>query len=232
MFSMKTIPLLLMCAGLAACASSASPQDVKMALALSAQGKELLAQGKNAEARDIYESAVSRDERNARAWNGLGVAYDLLGKRDKAREAYERALDLAPKDMKAANNLAHLDIEEGNAAGAAKLLEPFAAKKNAPPALKQNLAKANKMMEAPQPLSEEPYADLGSYPTEGLAQGQVAKALAQLGGEKDVSFLIVPEVKSDGGTPAFTVKAVGNNPQATCRHLNPKMFTCTPHGKK
>jgi len=65
-----------------------------MTLALGTQGKTLLAEGKNAEARDIYLSAVARDDQNARAWNGLGVANDLLGKRNEAREAYRRALDL------------------------------------------------------------------------------------------------------------------------------------------
>jgi len=69
-----------------------------MAGNLCAQGKVLLQAGKGGEARDVYLSAVARDETSARAWNGLGVSYDLLGKRPDARAAYKRALDLAPQD--------------------------------------------------------------------------------------------------------------------------------------
>jgi Flp pilus assembly protein TadD len=145
MVSAKTISLLLLSACLAACASQATPEDVQMSLALAAQGKTLLMAGKPTEARDIYQSAVIRDEQNARAWNGLGVSNELLGKHAAAREAYEHALALAPGDMTAANNLALLYIEKGDAAAAIRLLKPFADDKNAPSALKQNLAKAMKM---------------------------------------------------------------------------------------
>jgi|GEM_PF-2008556 tetratricopeptide (TPR) repeat protein len=230
MLSAKTLPLLLLCAGLAACASAASPEDVKMSAALGEQGKALLAAGKNDEAKDIYLSAISRDGKNARAWNGLGVSYDLLGKRDKARDAYRQALDLAPKDGAVANNLAHLYIEEGDAASAVDLLGPFANGQNVPSALKQNLAKASQMMQAKESLGGEAYADLGSFPTEGMAQGHEAKAKALLD-DDDLSFLIVPEVKTEGGTPVFAIKVTGKEPKSICAKLSKKTFSCVPHEK-
>jgi tetratricopeptide (TPR) repeat protein len=247
----KKIPLLLLCAGLAACASKASPEDVRMATALTVQGKALLSDGKSGEARDIYLSAIARDERNARAWNGLGVSYDLLGKRDKAQESYRRAVDLAPQDMTAANNLAHLYLEKGKPLEAFELLEPFANNKSAPMALKQNLARAAQLAEEKKPAVKEPvketvkepaketaeeaaedvYADIGSFPTDAMAQNHVAKVKALLD-DDDISFLVVPEVKIMGGTPVFTVKAVGEDPRKICNKANPLAIPCDPHGKK
>ncbi len=134
----KAFPLLLL--GLVACAQT--DENAKMSLSLCDQGKVLLREGKPAEARDIYLSAVSRDDGNARAWNGLGVSNSMLGKRGDAREAYKRALDLQPEDMIAANNLAHLELEEGRSAAAVELLEKLAADEKAPATLKENYAKA------------------------------------------------------------------------------------------
>lgn len=224
MLSPKSFPFLFLC-GLAACGTQASSDDAQMAVALSAQGRTLLAAGKNAEARDIYLSALSRDDENARAWNGLGVADDLLGKRAEARDAYRHALDLVPQDAVASNNLAHLYLEEGDAASAARMLTPYANDKNAPVALKQNLANATKAA-----ISQEPYADLGNFPTEGMARGQISKAKAVLENTEDLSFLIVPEVNGKGGTPVFAVKAVGRDPQSICDSLSPQ--ACVPYGKK
>jgi tetratricopeptide (TPR) repeat protein len=231
MLSAKTISLLLLCATLAACAQ-ASPTDIRMSLALSAQGKTLLAAGKNAEARDVYSSATSRYDQNARAWNGLGVSNELLGKREAAREAYQKAIDLAPNDMTAANNLAHLYIEQGDPASAVELLDPIVRQKNAPTALKQNYAKASKMVQAKEAPDDEPYADLGSFATEGLAQGHAAAAKALMGNTLNLSFDVVPEVKVEGGTPVFTVRATGASPLSVCQRLNPKTITCIPHGKQ
>jgi tetratricopeptide (TPR) repeat protein len=243
MIPAKIVLPLLLCVGLAACAKSISPEDVRMSSALSTQGKTLLADGKNAEARDIYLSAISRDEKNARAWNGLGVSYDLLGKREKAQEAYRHALDLAPKDMTVANNLAHLYLEKGDPVSAKELLAPFANNKSVPEALKQNLAKATSLVESKKRPAEtikpeesrafedgEVYADLGSFPTDAMAQNHMVKAKAILN-DDDYSFDVEPEVKVFGGTPVFTVKALGKNPQAVCKKLNSQAIPCNPKGK-
>ena len=230
MLSLKTISPLFLCVILAACAQP-SPSDIKMSVALSNQGKGLLAEGKNAEARDVYSSAVSRYDQNTRAWNGLGVSNELLGKRDLAREAYEKAISLAPQDMTAANNLAHLYIETGNPAAAVKLLDPFAHQKEAPEALRQNYAKANKMVQVSETPDDEPYADLGSFPTLGLAEAQAAKAKALLGKTLNVSLDVLTEVKTQGGTPVFSVRATGTPPESICLLTNPKKITCIPHGK-
>ena len=89
-------------------------------------GKNAARGGKNADARDVYASATHRDEQDARAWNGLGAAYDMLGKRAEAMDAYQHAIELAPNDVSIVNNLAHLYIETGDAQDAITLLYPFA----------------------------------------------------------------------------------------------------------
>jgi tetratricopeptide (TPR) repeat protein len=232
MLSTNKVFLLLAVVVLAACASRASPEDAKMAVALSAQGKALLSAGKTSEARDIYFSATSRDDQNARAWNGLGVSYDLLHKRALARDAYEHAIDLAPKDRTAANNLAHLYLAEGNADAAVELLEPFAKMKNAPDALKQNYAKAKKIVLDKEAEQEDPHADLGSFPTEGLAQGRIAKVKPLLEGMEGLSFLVAPDVKTEENMPFFAAKVESKNPQAVCQRLISKGLLCSLHGKK
>ena len=117
----KTLVLLTVLS-LTACATRATPEDAQMADNLCAQGKVLLSQGKKAEALDIYASAVKRDGRNARAWNGLGAANDMMGKRDAALDAYQHAVDLMPNDMLAKNNLAHLYLEMNQPDKAVELL--------------------------------------------------------------------------------------------------------------
>lgn len=223
----RKTPLLLLCCALAACAAQATPEDALMANNLCAQGKTLLATGKTGDARDIYASAAHRDADNPRAWNGLGVADDLLGKRSEAENAYKRAIDLAPRDPTATNNLAHLYIANGDPDAAVQLLEPFAGDPKAPVALRQNLDAARKAVQTEQALGGGVYADLGSYPTEGMAQGHAAAAKKLLGSDAgDMTFSIVPEVKVAGGTPMFTVKVTGKSPQDICDELNPQAFPC------
>ena len=232
MLSTKTSSLLLLTAVLTACASYTSPEDAKMSAALSAQGKELLSAGNNTAARDIYFSAVLRDAQNARAWNGLGVSYALLHKRTEARDAYQHAIDLAPNDMTAANNLAHLYLEEGKAENAVSLLDPYAKKKTAPETLKQNFAKAKKMVQDKEAENEAPNAMLGTFSTEGLALGQIAKARPLLEGMENLSFVVVPSVKIEQDTPVFVAKVESKNPQAVCSRLSSKGLSCAVRGKK
>jgi tetratricopeptide (TPR) repeat protein len=203
-----------------------------MANALCAQGKSLLSSGKNADARDIYASAVHRDGQNAHAWNGLGVAYDLLGKRSDAQDAYQHAVDLDPKDLSALNNLAHLDLEMGNPEDAVHLLQPHAEDQAAPKTLHQNLAAAEKAAKTKEEAGGDIYADLGSYPTKGMAQGHIAEARKILGSDADdLTFTVITEVKTGGGIPTFTVKVTGRSPQSLCEAFNAQALPCIPHEK-
>ena len=219
------ITAFFMCFALAACAAQVSPEDAQMANNLCAQGKALLGAGKNRDARDMYLSATLRDANNPRAWNGLGVADDLLGKRDEARDAYQHAVNLAPNDLTALNNLAHLELETGDATAAVELLQPYADDPKATATLRQNLAAAQKAAAVKDTSGGDPYADLGSYPTEGMAQGHLREAQKLLD-DSDVHFSLMSDVKVTGGTPVFTVKAVGKPPQDICDELNPKGFPC------
>ncbi len=226
---LKLSPLLF-CLMLGACATS--PEDAQMADALCEQGKTLLAAGKNREAHDVYASATYRDDDNARAWNGLGVADDLLGKREDAQKDYQHAVKLAPYDLAMVNNLGHSFIETGDADAAIALLQPVANDSTAPATLHQNLAMAEQMAQTKQTATSIVYADLGSYPTDGMAQGQLREAKAILGRDaKGLNFAIEPEVKTGGGVPTFTIKVTGRSPQDICDELNDKAFPCVPYNK-
>ena len=231
--SRAKLPLLTLCLLLAACATPVSPEDAQRTQELCAQGKKLLIAGKTAEALDIYASATNLDSHNAQAWNGLGVANDMLGQRDKALDAYQQAVDLAPDDISATNNLAHLYLETGDAEDAVRLLQPMADKLTVPPTLRQNLAAATKAVRSKQEKAGETYADLGSYPTDGMAQGHLAEIHHLLDDDADgLSFIVDPEVKVGGGTPVFTIKATGRSPQSICNELNAKAYPGIPHEKK
>lgn len=226
----QTACSLILCLTLAACAAQPSPEDQKMADILSAQGRALLTQGKWAAARDMYASATNRDETNARAWNGLGVANDMLGKRDEAMTAYQHAVDLTPDDVPSINNLGHLYLEMGKDQEAVDLLKPHAEGPTAPLTLKQNYTLAEKALQAKEAVAGDVYADLGSYPTEGMADGHMAELRKALT-DPSVVLAIEPEVKIAGGTPTFVIKATGRSPESICSDLQPQAFPCMPHGK-
>jgi thioredoxin-like negative regulator of GroEL len=154
----------------------------------------------------------------------------MLGDRSHALDAYQHAVALAPEDLSAVNNLAHFYIETGDGESALALLEPHAADAAAPAVLQQNLAAARKVAREKQTAQSDIYADLGSYPTEGMAQGHLAEARGLLD-DSEVVLAIEPEVKIGGGTPTFTIKATGRSPQSICDDLNPQAFPCIPHGK-
>jgi tetratricopeptide (TPR) repeat protein len=217
---------------LSACASHASPEDAQMANSLCAQGKTLLASGKTSQARDMYQSALHRDNENARAWNGLGASYDLLGNRDEAKAAYEHAVNLAPDDLSAVNNLAHFYLETGDAEAAVSLLEPHTGDQAATLTMRQNLDAAAKAARSKATVENDHYADLGSYPTEGMAKGHVLESKNLLGSEaEELTFSIMPEVKVGGGTPVFTIKVTGKDPQDICDKLFAQAIPCVTQGK-
>ncbi|MDD3370527.1 MAG: tetratricopeptide repeat protein [Alphaproteobacteria bacterium] len=226
--------LAVLCAGLAACAV-VTPEDEQMSLSLSAQGRSLLQSGKASQARDIYLSAVARNDANARAWNGLGVSYNLLGKRAEAREAYMRALSLMPENKTAANNLAHLYLEEGKPEEAVSLLKPLMKDVDTPVTLKRNYALAVKQIELrpSEPEAEKAppkgYAELGTFPTAAMAQGRILNMRSALSSASALTFTIEPVVKIAGGTPVFVLKATSEDPGSLCRELNAQAFPCTPH---
>ncbi len=227
------LPLLSVCLILAACALPARPEDTQMATSLCAQGKTLLVAGKTEEALAVYDSATEKDEQNAQAWNGLGVANDMLGKRDEALDAYQKAVDLAPEDRGANNNLAHLYLEMGKADEAVRLLQPLVDKPGAPPALRQNFEAATKALRIKQEQAGDSYADLGAYPTNGMAQGHLAEIHQLLDADMaGLTIAVMPEVKVGGGTPVFTIKATGRSPQSICDKLNAEAYPCIPHDKK
>lgn len=244
---------------LAACAPS--EEDVRMAASLSDQGKGLLAANKADEARDTYLAATARDGGNARAWNGLGAAQDILGKTAEAEQAYRKALAVDAGNLAAANNLSRLILSRGEVAEAIALLEPHAGQEAFLPPMRVNLAHAyalagrdadaDAILRGVLPADQikrrraawhaermafeshaEVYADLGSYPTEAMAQGFVTRARAIGGNDAALwVFAVTPEVKIMGGTPVFSVRVTGAAPAEICDLYKAQAVPCVPVGK-
>lgn len=69
------------------------------------QGNSFLKQGKNAEAVQQYNLALSIDPTLSVAWYNKAIALDRLGRYSDALEAYHRTLALSPNDDTAWNNM-------------------------------------------------------------------------------------------------------------------------------
>jgi tetratricopeptide (TPR) repeat protein len=196
-------------------------------------GKTFLEMEKYPEAHDAFLAATKQDSMNVHAWNGLGAADDMLGDKADALDAYEHAMSLNPKDYSVINNLGHLYIETGNVERAAKFLAPYENDPKAPEILKQNLKIAREKSQAlknPIEPDSETYADLGSYPTEGMAQGRVEEIRGLLHDDA-VRLKIVSETKVTGGVPSYTIKATGRPSESICKVMNAQAFPCIPYGK-
>jgi len=195
-----------------------------MSLNMAAQGKAMLEEGKKEQALDLYQSVISRDPNNARAWNGAGVCYELLGRKDEAERAYSKALNIVPGDMIVSNNLARFYLEKGEPSKALELLEPFDGKDNLPKDLVENLSNAKKRAGKTTELLKRKHANLGIFPTSELAAEQVNKVKNILN-DKTVSFNILPRFESKGN-PVFVLIALGTEPETICSKLVAKGIPC------
>ncbi|MDR3449328.1 MAG: tetratricopeptide repeat protein [Alphaproteobacteria bacterium] len=218
---------------LAGCASI-SPEDATMSNSLCQQGKLLLETHEAAQARDIFASATMRDPENARAWNGLGVADDMLNRHDEAAMAYKHALDIEPGNLLALNNMAHAYMAAGNYDQAVQLLEPHLQDAGVSETLKQNYAEAKTMAGLSASLPKEAFADLGSYPTQPMAEARLAAAKDILEDDADDYVLGVDiAVKAAGGTPVFNARIMHiekpHSAKALCKMLTKHKVACTPH---
>jgi Flp pilus assembly protein TadD len=227
-------------------------------------GRVLIKQGKASDAKGEYEKALAIDSDDVKAMNGLGIALDYLGNHDAAQKTYKQALDEKDDDLVTLNNLAHSYVLSGSYNEAIALLEPHLKDKGVTPALRQNLAEAygmagmdvdaervGRMDLSPdqvkhniayyhtrrEQLSVAPkfFADLGSFPTEAMAEGRVEDVKS--GFVKETAGLVInvtPEVKAIGGTPTFSVRALGftnaEKVRVFCDKLKKQNIACTAHG--
>lgn len=206
-------------------------------------GRVLIKSGRPVDARQQYETALALDPNDVKSLNGLGVALDLIGNRAAAQEQYKKALAQKSDDLMTITNFGHSYVLSERYEEAIRLLEPHAENKQAPPALRQNLAQAysargmnvdaervlKKDMTVDEArrflnthnarrdptsgncLPERPgTADLGSFGTPSLADAHASRMRAQFPVEtQGLVFEVVPEVKAEGGTPDFHVRAHG-----------------------
>lgn len=70
--------------------------------------------GQQWEAIDEFKKVLTIDPRYVKAYNGLGVSYDLLGKFSSAVAAYEAAIALDPHQAYLHNNLGYSHLTRGN----------------------------------------------------------------------------------------------------------------------
>jgi Flp pilus assembly protein TadD len=94
-------------------------------------GRQLVADGRAAEAQPLLQRAVAQSPSDARGVYMLGVAFERAGDRTSALQQFRRAAELDPHDGHAQGSLALALVESGQAAAA---LEHFAASVRLAPA--------------------------------------------------------------------------------------------------
>lgn len=70
--------------------------------------------GRHQEAIEEFQKVLLIDPKYIKAYNGMGVSYDLLGDFLKASEAYQKALNINPKADYVLNNLGHSYLLQGH----------------------------------------------------------------------------------------------------------------------
>lgn len=70
-----------------------------------ARGLEAAQRGALADAEELFREALARDDRDAEAWNSLGVVLIRRGEPDRGIEALRTALRLMPTHIEAHRNL-------------------------------------------------------------------------------------------------------------------------------
>lgn len=98
--------------------------------------------GRLRQAETSLQIAINQDPKSAKAINMLGVAYAELGNLDGARQQFNQAREMMYDDLVIKNNLALVDMLEGNYQDAVVLLMPvyLTNPDQADPQLKANLA--------------------------------------------------------------------------------------------
>jgi len=80
------------------------------------QGKRYLQLGSFGLAISAFQKDLAENANSISALNGLAVAYDRIGRRDVAQRYLDLALTLDPKSAVTLNNLAYLNLTQGNTA--------------------------------------------------------------------------------------------------------------------
>ena len=97
--------------------SSSAPMTTK-----NNTGVTLLGEGRYEDAAAAFRDAIEDEPRQPTLWVNLGIALRFSGKPDEARRLFERALPLAATHRVAGHQLAQLDLEAGDLAGAERRL--------------------------------------------------------------------------------------------------------------
>jgi len=103
-------------------------------------GKLYLTAGQPDQAISIFEGVLLVHKDDLRAYNGLGVAYDLKGDHKLAQESYGKALQINPENDEVKSNLGLSLAFEGKYSESLKLLQPIGERLDATSQQRHNLA--------------------------------------------------------------------------------------------
>jgi len=206
------------------------------------QGAAYVLAGDYEKAKEAFSRALELDPQNPAIANNLahvymetgdaGAAVELLTPFAESKDAPEQLMqnfELA-KAAKAASQTPVQSkpvIEEKKApakAGDKKKSKPG---KAAEQKKEKTEPKAVTAPSASVPAAKEEFADLGSFATQGMAEGKAELVRDILKDSKDLlTIKIVPVLKDANGVPAFNVRAYGKTSHDACENLKAASYPC------
>jgi Flp pilus assembly protein TadD len=151
------------------------------------RAERLLAEGKVAEAKRIFEQALDADPNDARAWLDVGLAHEATGDFASAEKAYRRATEVDGNFAEAFNNLGVLLREGGKLAEATTMLERAAALDPQLTAARFNLGLAYEEQGKLAEAEREYLATIDRLPSDPVPRINLAMMLLDMGRGEDAA---------------------------------------------
>jgi Flp pilus assembly protein TadD len=151
------------------------------------RGERLLAEGKVAEAKGVFEKALADDPNDARAWLDLGLSQEETSDWALAEKSYRRATGLDPNFAEAFNNLGVLLREAGKLTEATAMLERAVALDPALAAARFNLALSYEELGNHMDAEREYLATIDRLPDDPIPRINLALMLLDAGRPEDAA---------------------------------------------
>ena len=161
----------------------------------------MMGAGESAKALLTAETAAMFAPDDPASWHDAGMVALGCGEKDKARKYFRKALELSPFAPASLFNLAQLEFEAGDYAGASRLLATF---RKADP--HQRVAAFRAVMCALL-LGQDAAPDLAALPEDSTAGLYARAAIALHGGDKDAASALIEKARATGNKNASRFEA-------------------------
>lgn len=177
------------------------PQGVVAEKARVATTARMIAAGESAKALLTAETAAMFAPDDPASWHDAGMVALGCGEKDKARKYFRKVIEITPFASASLFNLAQLEFEAGDYAGASRLLATF--RKQDP---HQRVAAFRAVMCALL-LGQEAAPDPEALPEDSAAGLYARAAIALHGGDKEAASALIEKARATGNKNASRFEA-------------------------